>query len=522
MGGAYFKRGTLIPAFATTATAGGTTSLVNNSSVNQVFTGSMSQTVKLPDATTCDGGSNHRGGQPFLFINISTGDITIQDHTGASLTVITPGNAYGVILIDDTTVAGVWAPISFGGTASATNIVQEAAEYLGTPGQYQTSQAPFSAAYLWVSVNGVLADASTWDLLGDAVTFTSNIPDPNSDDVEFSYFGGTASPNVTQEIATYLGTPGYYQTSEIPVTAASLIIYVNGILSENSNWTLDPLGRDVTFTSNIPDPNTDTVTFGYLRLGSVSLYGNQGSAGISAAGQTVFRFTGVPLTAQAVWVYANGVKQDIASWDFVQGTSASEIIFHSGRALGESIYVIFFTYTISQEVVIIGGGGGGGGTITGADNIGAGVGVFSDVSSGVLEFNTLVAGAGITVAPSGDTIVISATGGGGGGGWITRNLSNAPLTVTATGMAATTNVRDRLYVVSAGGAVNVTANPQIAAGTTEGQEMLIIGTSDTNYPVFSDGNGLLLNGTRNMTSRQQLYLTWDSVLNIWRESFATI
>lgn len=521
MSGAYFKRGTLIQAFATTTTAGGTTSLANNSAVNQVFTGAMSQTVQLPDATTCDGGSNYRGGQPFLFINISTGDITVQDHTGSPLTIITPGNAYGVILIDDTTIAGVWAPISFGGTATATNIVQEKATYLGTPGQYQTSEAPFSADYLWVSINGLDVDDSDWNLVGDVITFTSNIPDPYSEDVEVNYFGGNASPNITKEIATYLGTPGHYQTSEIPVTEASLFITVNGVLSENSNWTLDPLGRDVTFTTNIPDPTVDVVRFSYLRLGTVSLYGNQGLAGVAAAGQTSFQFTGVPLNAQALWVYANGIRQPISSWDFVQGTSASEIIFHTGRALGESIYVIFFTYTISQEVVVIGGGGGGGG-ITGAENIGAGVGVFAGVSSETLQFNTLVAGSGITLTSAGDTIEVAATGGGGGSGWITRNLSNAPLTVTATGMAATSNTRDRLYVVSASGAVNVTANPQIAAGTTEGQEMLVIGTSDTNYPVFSDGNGLLLNGTRNMTSRQQLYLTWDSELAVWRESFATI
>lgn len=71
--------------FATTATAGGTTTLTNTSSVYQVFTGSSAQTVALPSTATL------AQGWFFHICNNSTGTLTVQTSTAVSLGTVPPG-----------------------------------------------------------------------------------------------------------------------------------------------------------------------------------------------------------------------------------------------------------------------------------------------------------------------------------------------------------------------------------------------------------------------------------------------
>jgi len=93
----------------------------------------------------------------------------------------------------------------------------------------------------------------------------------------------------------------------------------------------------------------------------------------------------------------------------------------------------------------------------------------------------------------------------------------APITVTAVaGVPASFDQRQIAFVKSAGGAVTVTANPQIAVGVRVGQEMIIEGTSDTDYITLNNGNGLGLNGPVNLIDRQTITLVWDGVL--WTET----
>lgn len=69
------------------------------------------------------------------------------------------------------------------------------------------------------------------------------------------------------------------------------------------------------------------------------------------------------------------------------------------------------------------------------------------------------------------------------------------------------------YVQGSGGAIDFAsvgaANPQIAAATNVGQELMLICTSDTNTLFFRDGNGLDLNGDFLMKAGFWLWLKWD-------------
>lgn len=76
----------MLQVYTTTATAAGTTNLTINSSQLQVFTGTTTQTVKLPST----GASSTGQGLYYEIWNLSTGALTIQTSTAAALLTMSP------------------------------------------------------------------------------------------------------------------------------------------------------------------------------------------------------------------------------------------------------------------------------------------------------------------------------------------------------------------------------------------------------------------------------------------------
>lgn len=71
------------------------------------------------------------------------------------------------------------------------------------------------------------------------------------------------------------------------------------------------------------------------------------------------------------------------------------------------------------------------------------------------------------------------------------------------------------FIQGSGGAVDVSANPQISAGTRVGQRMTLIGCSDTNTVLIENGTGLALNGPYTMIDGSVIELFWDGTY--WKE-----
>lgn len=95
--------------YSTTVTAAGATTLTVGSSYNQFFTGTTTQTLVLPVASTLV------LGQQWLVTNISTGAVTVQS-SGANAVVVLAGGASAVltcILISGTSAAS-WQATYFG------------------------------------------------------------------------------------------------------------------------------------------------------------------------------------------------------------------------------------------------------------------------------------------------------------------------------------------------------------------------------------------------------------------------
>lgn len=85
------------------ATAGGTTTLTWDSPYYTIFTGTLNQTVVLPNATLMN-----TGALKFGIENSGTGVITVQTNGGATLWTIAAGTDLYLTLTDNSTSAGVW------------------------------------------------------------------------------------------------------------------------------------------------------------------------------------------------------------------------------------------------------------------------------------------------------------------------------------------------------------------------------------------------------------------------------
>lgn len=117
-------------------------------------------------------------------------------------------------------------------------------------------------------------------------------------------------------------------------------------------------------------------------------------------------------------------------------------------------------------------------------------------------------------------------GSGSGGGSSTPTLYGSTGTprsvVAATGittgashMSAVATKQIIFVVGSISGESDISANPQITNGTIVGQEMRIVGTSETDYILLEDGNGLSLNGSWNSFNNRTLDLYWNGT--VWSE-----
>lgn len=98
----FIKGNNLIEVPTTTATAAGTTTLTSASKKIQEFTGSTTQTVVLPDATTL------QVGQSYYIANKSTGTVTVNFNGGGLARTIKANNQYYFVLITNAIAAGTW------------------------------------------------------------------------------------------------------------------------------------------------------------------------------------------------------------------------------------------------------------------------------------------------------------------------------------------------------------------------------------------------------------------------------
>lgn len=107
-----------------------------------------------------------------------------------------------------------------------------------------------------------------------------------------------------------------------------------------------------------------------------------------------------------------------------------------------------------------------------------------------------------------------ATGASGADGAIVRTITGtyaSPTSiVAATGIVAPADNADQVkYLKGPAAGAAVTANPQIAGGLVNGQEMDVIGCDDTDWFSLSHGNGLIMDGTVKFVAGTVVKFKWN-------------
>jgi hypothetical protein len=93
-----------------------------------------------------------------------------------------------------------------------------------------------------------------------------------------------------------------------------------------------------------------------------------------------------------------------------------------------------------------------------------------------------------------------------------------PATQSITAVGGINPSSSYLRISGSGGAVNITANPQIAAGACDGQVLVLEGDDDTNTVQLNDGNGVHLHSANVVFGdHDTVTLLWDSGGSEWTE-----
>lgn len=95
--------------------------------------------------------------------------------------------------------------------------------------------------------------------------------------------------------------------------------------------------------------------------------------------------------------------------------------------------------------------------------------------------------------------------------------AQSPQVVVATVGIAVQSVKRQMMFVSSGsgGAISMTANPQVAPGNAPGNELTLVGCDGSNTVQLANGNGLLLSGNMVLANGSVLSLGWNG--QVWFE-----
>lgn len=185
--------------YVTTATAAGTTTLTVGSSAQQYFTGSTTQTVALPVATTL------ANGQSFQIVNLSSGIVTVQT-SGANTVQAMAANTVLNITCSNTSGGTGLASWTWNYSSANTNVLPSAS----------SSGKNYLTTYKGNTGNGDFEQASTngWSL-GTMGTLTNGLPTGTPT------FGSGASVNLSISTVNSGQLAGAYSLSYVSSAATT-------------------------------------------------------------------------------------------------------------------------------------------------------------------------------------------------------------------------------------------------------------------------------------------------------------
>lgn len=246
----------VIEGLTTTATAAGTTTLTVSSTFGQQFTGSTTQTVVLPDATTLV------VGQSFFIMNRSSGAVQVNANGGGAIQTMAAGSQTIVTVITVGTSAGTWdsaysTTSSGGGTGTAiTRSIAQTAHGFAvgdviyyTGSAYAKAKADVDTTSDALGLVSAVADANNFSLT--SIGYVTGLSGLTAGSVFYlSNVTAGALTSTQPTTATHVSKPmliadsttsGYViQSRGVDIssggTSGPTNTYFNGYMSSSSSW----------------------------------------------------------------------------------------------------------------------------------------------------------------------------------------------------------------------------------------------------------------------------------------------
>lgn len=293
-----------LTSYAAIASAGGTTTLTNTAAFIQNVTGTLAQTIKLPDETTIVPGT------AYIIDNDSTANITIQDSGGTTLATGVPGAAGIFYSKSNATSTGNWAGyaylpatvqwggttlgVAFGGTGTTTSTGSGSVVLNSTPALSAPTYA--TAAAVTAGTNAQGQGALTNDV--NIITTTANNP------------SGITLPTATTGRRCYVVNKGTNPISIYPATGGTI-----DALAANAAITVGTSQQIEFIAASATQWYSDAVT-------NLSNRPPIAATAVTATGLASVPFTGIPSWVKRITVMFNGVSVTAAFNIIIQlGTS---------------------------------------------------------------------------------------------------------------------------------------------------------------------------------------------------------
>lgn len=348
----------LIERLATTATAGGTTALANNSRTYQQFTGTLNQTVTLPQANAA-APNDCPVSLEFTIMNRSTGTITVNYASAALAKSLVAGSQSTFRLVDNSTSDGSWDitnEASSGGSVvtlsspeklsalaalsstyyedseTSTNLIKVTAEEIA--GDFWLTKAPLPASRTAMdqfSMNGYLyimgglanvPDNTTvrFDESNNFWISRGNLPFTSQYGLgavttSFGYCAAGFAPNQTNLFAKY------NDSSNVWSSVAPMNIYRGSLVGAYVNGNIYAVGGNDGFTGDLGSSEmyNETLDTWYTRQKVLDTTLTNGGAFVSTYMYYIGGYTGGSLTNHAEKYYDH-----LNSWIFITNFGAAQ------------------------------------------------------------------------------------------------------------------------------------------------------------------------------------------------------
>lgn len=265
-------------------------------------------------------------------------------------------------------------------------------------------------------------------------------------------------------------------------------------------------GPQINLTSAVTGvlPNANTTADAANTASAIVTRDGSGNFAMGVLTAVTAKLSGFLSTAKADVASTASITQLASSTTFVKLTGSTATTVHGIAAGVDGQHLVFHNGSTQAATIKHQSG-----TATAADRL---------ILPGALDLSVSANSSAEFIYDTTQSRWVQKSGSGSGGGALTVSDSRgSPANIVAgTAIAFTAGTqRIMLFVQGSGGHVDMSANPQVQAGTVVGQEMTIIGRNDDQTIKLEDGTGLSLNGEMYLGADSVLVLVWDG--SVWVE-----